>query len=924
MATYVLPQVLVFQEFEAASEADIRPLNAFIFGGHAFLLRYSDSEDKALAYLGHYDDAGLPTIDGETKTCYDWPEKPTGSTIDTSYTKLYIDNALLQYYTKTTGITKLSATTLDMGIALADNPLDDATYPRAAAFFDRDVTVGDIVKVVGDDGASGDPVTLFTYVKSIAGDPVAATVDSTPQADSGNQTAIASTAATVTADPDNAADAATATASATSYNGHPDGDLTETYTVTVVGTGTTSSVSGVTLRVTSASGRDDVLEQEVADYGSPTDLGTRGATITFANGTDDLKLNDGDIYTVAITQTYAVPTVAAGGTYTGTDDKTYIVEVTKGGLFAASPEITVTTDNGTDFSGPTVVSASASAVAVGTKGVTITFTGTALALGDKFEIPVTAATTGEMQRLTLGHNLDSTVTSNLEVTLYIKKNIEVAEEHVAVSGQYNWEQSDTEFCVFAGIQAYDSSYTDGGELVALDVVSEPDYTVANKMYVEYRAWRSDLATEVGTISDSADLDDISGDLTPDNPLKWAIYKALQNANGQDVKYTAVAEPEDSDSWVDVLELIEERTDVYGLVPLTRDTTVLNLVQAHVDAQSTETAGRWRVAWFNLEVEPTVVVASAANSEDGELILAKIADDADTSGTQYTYLTVPANNALFETNGVVAGDTVRIQYTVDGWGNSSYSEYVIDDVVNESTLLLQSGPDAAINTAIKMEVWRTRSTTVMSETIASSAGAWANRRIRAVWPDEIEGDGVSMEGYHLCAALAALSGGVVPHQGLTNLEISGFTGVSRTTDLFKRSQLDHMAGNGVWIVTQDRESGEVYSRHAVTTGDYEDINEREEMVTRNLDSISYYFLDVFAPYIGVSNVTPSMLDIIESEVNAGIQFLRAANFTTRLGGQLIDAEITDLRESPVFSDRILLSLNLTLPYALNTLEVHLLV
>jgi hypothetical protein len=149
-------------------------------------------------------------------------------------------------------------------------------------------------------------------------------------------------------------------------------------------------------------------------------------------------------------------------------------------------------------------------------------------------------------------------------------------------------------------------------------------------------------------------------------------------------------------------------------------------------------------------------------------------------------------------------------------------------------------------------------------------------------------------------------------------------VPRTTELFNRSQLDTIAVNGGWIVTQDPKSGEIYCRHAVTTGDYEDINEREEMITRNVDSISYYFYDVFAPYIGISNVTPSMLTIIEAETNAAIQFLRTANFTPRLGGQLIEATITDLRISPVFKDRILLSLDAEVPYALNNLEVHLLI
>ena len=181
-----------------------------------------------------------------------------------------------------------------------------------------------------------------------------------------------------------------------------------------------------------------------------------------------------------------------------------------------------------------------------------------------------------------------------------------------------------------------------------------------------------------------------------------------------------------------------------------------------------------------------------------------------------------------------------------------------------------------------------------------------------------------EGYYLCAALAGLVSGVVPHQGLTRLEISGFDDVSRTTQLFNETQLDIMSGGGVFVVTQNRKTGNIYSRHAVTTADYDTIDDREEMVVRNVDSISYSFADAYEPYIGISNVTPSALDILEAETLARIQYLRQANFTPRLGGQLIDASITELRQSLVFKDRAIVKLSLTIPYALNNLECHLMI
>jgi hypothetical protein len=181
-------------------------------------------------------------------------------------------------------------------------------------------------------------------------------------------------------------------------------------------------------------------------------------------------------------------------------------------------------------------------------------------------------------------------------------------------------------------------------------------------------------------------------------------------------------------------------------------------------------------------------------------------------------------------------------------------------------------------------------------------------------------GVLVDGYYLCAALAGLASGVLPHQGLTNVTVSGFDNADRTTKLFRRSHLNTMAAAGTWIVTQDKD-GNIFTRHAVTTGDYEDLNDREEMVVRNLDNISFYWLDRYAPYIGVSNAVDSMLDKIEAETLAGIQDLRQRNFTKELGGQLVDGAISQLEIAALFRDRIIVGLDYILPYPLNNIDAH---
>lgn len=939
MATYVLPQVLVFQDFQIVPAAVANPLHAHIAGPHAYLLRFSDEDEKPLGQLGFYDHL--------TDQCFLWPSRPAGAIVDEDYVKLYAENALLQYFEDTTGGgSTITRTAINKVRSDSVNFITNGVYAHDADLLDRGAKVGDVIKVrmVVD----GEPVTLWSTIRGFEGDPIAAVIASA-SADADNQAAD-SVSATVeqTVGPFNCINA---TADGSLYDGLADGDVTETYTIVVTGSSVGGDHTTAELRVISASGNDDVSSVTPSANGVPTEIGTRGLTVTFTDldasacsisaseqdvSSDDLIV--GQTFEVVVSMTYVIPTPTSGGTYTGDDDTTYIVEVTRGGKYAATtkPQITVTTTTGVDISGPTTIPAASTAVAVGTNGVTISFAGgTGLCKGDKFYIEVTAEAEGPMRTIVLSNNLeDSTVDGDeASITLFIlRPTLEISKNRTHAPPLVNYTTSETEICVESGIEVFDETWTDGGEQVALPLKSEESEEYG-LLFVEYRAWQSLLCNEIGSISDVGQLNDlISGPLHPDNPLKWGVFKALENSNGVAVKFTSICDPDDDDEWSNTLELLLGRDDVYGLVPLTRRRTVFDLYQAHVGAQSTPEEGLWRVAWLNLEGVPTIPIVHAgstvaghteATTSDGENALATIIDDDDTSGTQYTIVDVVADNAKFITNGVRAGDILRTLYTGDGFGNFTYTEFVIDAVITENRLRLLAGPDAAVNIESKIEIWRNLTKTEEAAEIARDAGSFGDRRIRAVWPDQIETSGTIQEGYHLCAALAGLASGVLPHQGMTHLEIAGFSDVARTAR-FNKPQLDAMAVAGTWIVIQDPIDGNIFTRHAVTTGEYEDINAREEMVTRNVDSISFRFKDHFAPFIGVTNVTPSMLEILGLEADSLIEVLKSEARSAQLGGQIIDATIAELRQHSTLKDRVVMVLNVTIPYPLNNLEIHLVV
>lgn len=941
MATYVLPQVQVFQQFQAVPAANANPLNAHISGPHAYLLRFAEEAERNNGSLGYYDNL--------LDESHAWPTLPDGAIVDQDYVKVYIKDALLKYYedglSSGSVITKVSGYNNRIRSATKSFAANGTTYSRSADFYDRDVKVGDVAKVRGIT-SGGDSVTLWTYVKGLVADVVAASVGAS-SGDTSNATTQSASATVVKIS--GADNCVYPLADVTAYDGLPSGDINETYDIVVTGSSVNGDLTTATLRIISGSGNDDVAEVVPSAVGLATAVGTRGLTVEFFNSstagcslsaTDDGVSPDdliiGQRWRVTVADNFTAPTSASGGSFDSSSDTTYIVTVSRGGLFASAtkPQITVSTTNGLDVSGPTTVTASASAVSIGTKGVTITFTGSGLRKGDKYYVECSGTAAGAYKTIELGHNLNTDITagSQVELVLFIRKpELLVTKNRIGAAPLLNWDTSATELTLYSGATAYDSTWTDAGVELALDIISEESKGYG-EVFVEYRAWVQTLANEVNFISDVGELNTaISGALDPDNPLKWGVFKALENSNGTAVGYTAVSDPNDEAAWADVLEVLLGRNDVYGLVPLTRNRTVLDLFAAHVTAASSPEQGLWRVLWVNLTGIPSIPVVSAgsavpnhtaATTSDAAECLATIQDDTDTSGTQYTIVLDSTGNGNFITNGVRAGDIVRALYTGDGFGNINYSEFVVAAVQAEDQLRLVAGPDAPVNTAAKIEIWRNLSATEEAAEIALDAGSWGNRRIRAVWPDQIESSGTVMEGYFLAASLAGLSAGVLSHQPLTRVEVTGYSRAPRSTSKFNRAQLDTMAGAGAFIVTQNPINGNIYTRHAITTGDYADINQREEAVTRNIDYISYYIRDILDLFIGVYTINPAVIDRINFLVNQTLYNLSVHEDTTVIGAPLLGYSNLATAQDSLAKDKLNVSVNLLVPYAINTIAVRL--
>lgn len=918
----IKPRALIYQEFSQTPVAITKPFRAHLSGPVGYLVRYDFDSEKPNGDLGAYD----PLSDAS----YLWPTRPAGALVDESYTKLFLDKARLLTFRDLIGDDetvlpvsgKLDRVRIGGAYGFKAN---GSSYPRFPALFDRDVQLGDKVKVRG--AVASVTYEVDTYVRGIVADQIAASIGTASPASTNHSTQSATSTATQVAGPVNCN---TLAASLAGYDALMDGAIDDIYTIRVVEGSVDGDLSTARLRVTTASGFDDDLDVTpgfVDDYFA---VGGRGLLLKFtcvghsvsSISTDDLV--PGQIYTLTVHDNYTALTATSSGTFTGTADTLYVVTCSRGGLFAASsaadrPQLTITTTSGTDNGGPVTVSATGTDYPVGTKGVLIHFgSGPAgIRKGDTWYIQATAATDGRFSTLVLGRSLPAALAagaSDLDLTISLERSFEVPANRIGFEPETNWTQSATELSVSSGMLGYDPSVTSGGILQAMDVLS-------GSLFVQYRAWRSELCGIVTAVT-SANLDTaIPGPIHPDNPLKYAAAKAIANSNGVEVKITGVCDPDSDDSWADVLALITGLPEVYGLVPLTSRLSVLQLYAGHVNSQSTPENACWRALWAQLTNATVKAVVTADNSEDGGLVLGTISDDPDTSGTQYTYVRVPAGNGNFVANQVRPGDTLRFNYGTS-WGVESYDSYVVDAIVNEDTIRLVAGPPAAVTVARKLEIWRTLGKDAQVEAIGSLAATFGNRRVCAVWPDTVGAGGLTVPGYHLCAALAGLRSGVVPHQGLTNAALTGFDDLSRTS-YFNETQLDQLAGYGVWIVGADLTTGEIVNRHAITT-DISDIDHREEMVRVNIDSVSYTANAWFSPFVGKANVSDDLVTRFKVELEAMRDYLRNVGRTDTLGSQISDFSSMTVEKHPYLRDRIVMTIVPVYPIPLNYPELHIVI
>lgn len=538
-------------------------------------------------------------------------------------------------------------------------------------------------------------------------------------------------------------------------------------------------------------------------------------------------------------------------------------------------------------------------------------------------------------------------TTSVKVKLVgILNGVEFTAKNIRAGSGYQWEQG--EYTVkdetFKGVKVNTLKALVSGYF------AEPTYCTVlfADLFVTFRELIVSYADTFHFVTGASEAA-MLGKVDPDNPLAMGVYMAALNSATDDGDeappvYFMSVPSDDKDGYEAVLNRATLTDRAYVFAPTTRDKDVLELVRSHVIKMSTKTEKMWRIAAASAEVPDEVAVLNSAMDPQGNDFLAIPVSNSgiQTGLTDYNKFRVVKaldssdgnTNTAFRAT-VVPGDIVRFRFRKDAWDEEKYDTYYVKRVVNNYTIEVED-PDikkpgvievtdldkeSGYYKPIKIEIYHKYTSDESADVIASVSKSMASRRMLNVFPSVFRNNGVTMTGEFAACAVAGLISATEPQQPITNVTVRGIDDIPLVYQTYNKTQLDKIAAGGTFIVAQDLPNDLVYVRHQITTA-YPDgnLNTAELSITRNVDSISYAFAQVFRPYYGKYNITPELIAILENL--AGQLISQFGGSTSVYGPQLItdETEIKYIRQNEVFKDHVDVAISLGVPYPCNNIDI----
>jgi len=486
----------------------------------------------------------------------------------------------------------------------------------------------------------------------------------------------------------------------------------------------------------------------------------------------------------------------------------------------------------------------------------------------------------------------------------------------------------------------------GAEIFRHPTTGYPLYPAVGNHYIEYRAHRLDVTPRAANpgllvFNDTDEEDDALSPLDTNNPLGLGVF--IQTLNAPGVQNSCLGVPEIStgamdgtlQGYAEALDFLEKE-DVYGMAPLTHMDTVHQAFNTHVLAMSEPDRRGERIFFFNPPVPTFANPTLVSSGTDGESVAGQTAQflmDSNPAAALaaqgldpalpftvddgvYIELTAGGETRHYNLSGVNASLALfNLGPFTDPDDQSFYSTTPLTETLSgEDWSLFIRGAKLVIPGTTRVDYG------AVAETVAGAAAGYKNRRAYYVFPDRaktnLSGTEIEIEGYYLCSAAAGMCAQLAPQQGHTNYPMAGFTGVIGSNDVMRDDQMDTMAAGGVYTIIQEVDGAPLTCRHQLST-DTTSIETRELSITKAVDYVAKFLRTGIKNFIGISNITPELLDTISAVVQGHLDFLLES-------GIIAGGEVNNIVQDSTQPDRVLVDVTLKVLYPCNYIRLTLVI